>query len=225
MSKQQDMTPPTSAEPPTDNNTDHGIPKVSPTARKKVEDVRDEDLFAYFFPDMASEDDDEAYVEWSQEIDRRNPLHVNSQGPQTEYFAKRAQRTLEFLRRMDNDDVVMAEHEAESARMKLEIEQTKLEIDEICKDIKETVKDINETVKESEEINSRIDDLFVMVDEKFGHLRKAPAGIDEERWLLSRKRHDEWVASELNETKRYRDAFEGGEEDTVDQRPHKKARR
>ena len=128
MSKQQDMTPPTSAEPPTDNNTDHGIPKVSPTERKKAEDVRDEDLFAYFFPDMASEDDDEAYVEWSQEIDRRNPLHVNSQGPQTEYFAKRAQRTLEFLRRMDNDDVVMAEHEAESARMKLEIEETKLDL-------------------------------------------------------------------------------------------------
>lgn len=102
----------------------------------------------------------------------------------------------------------LAEFKASKARIMLEIHEIR--------------KDIAETLKECREIDRRMEDRYAMVDEKCGHLREVPAGIDEERWLLSRKRSDERVVRKINEAKRYRGE---DEVDLIDQRRYKKARR
>jgi hypothetical protein len=59
----------------------------------------------------------------------------------------------------------------------------------------------------SKESSRQWGDLLVTTDALLGHLRKVPDGIDEERWLFSRKQNQEWVDRKIKEAERNRGSY------------------
>lgn len=234
------MTQPTTTT--TTPNTDQDSVVITPLRERNVEDVSDDDLHAYFFDDIASEDVSQAIDDYVDEkmrraeengtaeqgtaeggrIDEEDLSKLSAEGDlESERLNRESERLDRESERMNREserlDRVFEEFKGTRRRAQLLAEKTERDYQEYMSWCEQCSKDVNEIIESYRKMTEEMRDCGGYTTSSY---------FDAERWQLSIKLAEEAEEREQMNTKRSRDdTVEDYDEVEESQKRHKKARR